>query len=516
MYMGVLAFFFQKNKKIVGWTSTDEAEPLSFSFLLETCLALLSIVCLYYEIRFMIRRRQLPPGDSGWPILGHFVSQMGDPPTFYKAKGLEMSRSSMANNNSMMYTVNCLMEPVVMFVQDDDVAWALKQERQGNMGAYVFEFFQRVVGEHSIMFQSGDHHKRLRKIFEPAFTPQAIRDYLPIMDSVTQESLARLAQRGAFCESREWAMLAMRIFCRCAFGRVNEERNEKLSRYFEGWINGMDTRIPLELPFTPLGHAHKCKQKLGQLLSEMIAEFKALHAPNDEAAKKSVLGRLVYSVDENGQPPTDAQLVDNIRFILFAGFDTTKSSFGAIAHFLMQNPPVLELLVQEVQGFADPLDFDQLKGAPVLNAVLAESWRLTAPMACHTMRTKCPLEYKQYQFPAKTIVCVDTQAYHEINQDLYPDGTEFRIERWLPEDHPLYNPKYRVNVDYNNMTPKYRPFNLGPHMCLGAHFAKLEVRVVMTRLLQKYDLEIRNQKIRKSPTLQYTCDFKLTERASQQ
>ena len=116
-----------------------------------------------------------------------------------------------------------------------------------------------------------------------------------------------------------------------------------------------------------------------------VEEFKAQNPPESEASQKSVLGRLVYSVDDDGNPPTEAQLIDNIRFILFAGFDTTKSSFGAISLYLSEHPKVYELLVEEVQTFADPLDFDELKAAPILNAVLAETWRLNAPLNSHVV-----------------------------------------------------------------------------------------------------------------------------------
>lgn len=76
----------------------------------------------------------------------------------------------------------------------------------------------------------------------------------------------------------------------------------------------------------------------------------------------------------------------------------------------------------------------------------------------------------------------------------------------------MHDPKYHVDIDYNVMSTKYRPFNIGAHMCLGAHFAKIESRVVITRLFQKYDLEIRDPQIRKFPLLQRFSDFKLTER----
>lgn len=198
---------------------------------------------------------------------------------------------------------------------------------------------------------------------------------------------------------------------------------------FEGWIHGLDTVIPFELPFTPLAKSHQCRKKLKKLLREMISEFKAQARPEQEGTRKSLLGRLVYSVDDDGNPPTETQIIDNILLILFAGFDTTKSSFGAVCLHLAEHRQVYQLLVEEVRCFADPLDFDELKCAPILNAVLVENWRLNAPLSSHTVRVNCDLDYKDYRFPNGTLLLLDTQSYHHVNEELYPDASTFRIER---------------------------------------------------------------------------------------
>jgi cytochrome P450 len=44
---------------------------------------------------------------------------------------------------------------------------------------------------------------------------------------------------------------------------------------------------------------------------------------------------------------------------------------------------------------------------------------------------------------------------------------------------------------------------------LGGHFAKLEARIVLTRLLQTYDMEIRSQELVEFPLRQYENEFKL-------
>ena len=56
----------------------------------------------------------------------------------------------------------------------------------------------------------------------------------------------------------------------------------------------------------------------------------------------------------------------------------------------------------------------------------------------------------------------------------------------------------------------------GCHSCLGTHFAKLEVRIVVARLLQNYDIQIQNPNIRLAPLYQKYSDFQLIPRSKKE
>lgn len=496
-------------------------------------LAGIAAYCLKSELEYMRKRRRLPPGDSGLFIVGHLPAIMHDAESFY---------ISSFRKYGPIFTHNLLMNPTVVVTEEEDVRWAMMQERRGKVKALILPHFQSLVGEESIFVKAGEEHKRLRKAFEPAFTPTAIRDYASAIDSEAQKKLAQWSESGEFQEPREWALLAMRIFFVCAFGEAaadDEERMVRLAYLFENWVDGFNAPIPMKIPGTLLARAHGYKEELGNVLKEMVDEFRSKNPPNSSpAAKTSVLGRLCYAVDEDGNFPSETVLVDNLRFFLFAGFDTTKASFGAISHYLKQNPYVEALLVEEVQnknffpcgdaGDGDTtssstssttttatLDLvDQLKNnAPILNAVLAESWRLTAPLTNHSTVAIEELEYKGYVIPKGTFIAIDHQAHAKMNDGLYPGAEHFCFERWLPKDHKLYDPTKAntTEIDYNVMSSKFRTFNHGPHMCLGAHFAKLEVRIVLARLFQSYKLEIRNERTHTFPTKQLLNEFKLTK-----
>jgi cytochrome P450 len=139
---------------------------------------------------------------------------------------------------------------------------------------------------------------------------------------------------------------------------------------------------------------------------------------------------------------------------------------------------------------------------------------MAAPLAQHVMTATEDVEYKGYRLRKGIFVISDIQAHNKMNNALYPKANEFHFARWLSKGHRLHDPNVAntEEIDYNVMSTKFRTFNIGPHMCLGAHFAKQEVRIVVTRLMQSYTLEVRNETLKTFPLKQFLNEFKLVKR----
>ena len=463
------------------------------------------LVCMFYEFKYMYMRRNMPPGDSGMPFFGHLVTFLKQGPQEFKVQRFR--------KYGTIFTHNLLMSPKVVVYTEEDARYLLTEERKGNLTPRILPHIKALLGDEAIMFQEAKSHRRLRKLFEPTFSIGAIQGYSQIIDDTTQHVLETWSSRNGFCSSQDWAILAMRLFFVCAFQTIDESLLETLHQLFDTWLKGFASAIPIVVPGSRLYKAHQARQELHDILLTTINNFKTENPPESDVAKTTMMGRLCYGVDDEGKTMTDTQLVTNTHFILFAGHDTTKGSFSAFVYYLTQYPKIRELLRQEVQTFAEPLDPNELKAAPILNAFMAETWRMVPPVDSHNMGTNKDFLLKGYKIPKGTGVSIDIQAFNVMQDGLYKNPTEFRIDRWLPKDHPFHNPEYfQDGVDYNVMSTKFRAFAFGCHMCLGAHFAKLEARIVLTRLLQKYDIEIQNNKMTKFPLMQYNNEFKLTRR----
>jgi cytochrome P450 len=154
-----------------------------------------------------------------------------------------------------------------------------------------------------------------------------------------------------------------------------------------------------------------------------------------------------------------------------------------------------------------------LKSAPVLNAFIAESWRKDPPVTIGFRRTVNPQEYQGFKFPERQGFMYSILLASQ-NEKLYPQPLNFDIQRFLPQGHPLVTDTglnmAAEKIDFNSMKANYPIFGGGMHACLGSHFAKLEMRIFLTRLLQSYDIEERNAEKVNFPINGFKTEFRVT------
>jgi len=184
---------------------------------------------------------------------------------------------------------------------------------------------------------------------------------------------------------------------------------------------------------------------------------------------------------------------------------------GTALHYLNENPVITKAMIEEVKSFQEPLDFDELKNAPILNAFMAECWRLDPPVTSTFRRLTEEQEHKGYTLRKDSLVTLNILLCTR-NEQIYKQPEEFQIDRFLPRDHPLVQDSslHAEGVDYNALKANYPVFGGGIHSCIGHYFAKLEMRILLARLLQEYDLQLQNVEKVTFPVNGFKNEFKLT------
>ncbi|KAI8802802.1 cytochrome P450 [Cladochytrium replicatum] len=181
---------------------------------------------------------------------------------------------------------------------------------------------------------------------------------------------------------------------------------------------------------------------------------------------------------------SEAMLADNVFALLFAGYDTTASTFGTILRVLAQYPTVQEKVYEEGisvfkpnweeqhDPFGDSATFDT-KVLPYIHAFIKEVNRLYPLALIHLVDTKTDVQLGDYHFAPGTKMMLMARVA-ALKASSLDDGFKFRPERWIEmeDNKELREAESRTIMNFGG----------GARICPGRHaaIAQLAVFTAMT------------------------------------
>ncbi|KAK8876904.1 cytochrome p450 3a17 [Apiospora arundinis] len=173
--------------------------------------------------------------------------------------------------------------------------------------------------------------------------------------------------------------------------------------------------------------------------------------------------------------------------LVIAGSETTATALSGFSFLITTNLEKQQILAEEIRSaFTDETDIT-LTGTghlEYLNAVIEETLRLYPPAAALPPRVSPGAELHGLWVPRGTKIHVYQNATNR-NPDHFKDPDSFEPERWLNPNHPRYNPRFA-----SDKKQLVKPFSNGPRDCIGKNLAYTEMRVIISRLLYRFDIEL--------------------------
>ena len=179
---------------------------------------------------------------------------------------------------------------------------------------------------------------------------------------------------------------------------------------------------------------------------------------------------------------TDQNLIFTMSELFVAGMETTASTLSWAMLYLIHNPNIQDMLHQELDDVIGPNrlpDLEDKKKLPYLEATIAETLRISSigPLAIpHKATVDTTLQ--GYHIPKGATVLVNLWSLHH-DPHIWDAPNEFRPERFLDEDGNFVPPKANV----------FLPFSGGRRGCLGEPLARIELFLVLARLLHSFKFE---------------------------
>ncbi len=345
------------------------------------------------------------------------------------------------------------------------------------------EIFSVVMGQ-SVLVTEGTSWQRQRRMLQPGFTPKRVTGYAALMTSAVQDALVDLAQRPEEQSVNMDALMTtmtLDVILRALFGshqvrdaRPIAEANQTLSH------SGIDEMFkPFSWPqWMPLPSVRKVRQAK-QTLDRVIQQHIQARSAAQQQESEDLLTMLQQARDpEHPEQGLSAQELHDQTMVMFqAGHETTATAMTWWSGLIARHPEVAERIHAEVDAVLQgktPTP-DTLQQLPWLQASLKEAMRLYPPAAVlMTRRTIKDVKVGSWTLSKGQLIAF-TPYVIQRDPRWFESPDEFKPERFLPgaPDVPR---------------GAWMPFGTGPRVCIGQHFAMLEMGLIAAMLMQRFRL----------------------------
>ena len=410
------------------------------------------------------------PGDDGWPIVGNTFKMLADPAKFGWAMIAKYGKvyRNRAFGTRQVALVGADANELVLFDRGK-----LFSSEQG-WGPVLDKVFPR-----GLMLLDFDHHRADRKALSIAFKPGPMRHY---SDSLNR-GIAERVEQWADKPMKFWPAIKQLTLDLAADSFIGIEwgpEADQINQAFVDMVQASVSPVRKPLPFTQMRRGVKGR--------EFLVDFftKETHRRRTEGGGQDMFSQFATATREDGELLPVDEVVDHMNFLMMAAHDTITSSATSMIWMLAQHPEWQEKLRQEILSLTGGLDadgkprdlsYDDLGKLELTEMAFKETLRMIAPVPSMPRRALKDFEFEGYTIPAGTPVGIGITATHMM-EEYWDEPTKFDPMRFTPD-------KVKARHKY-----AWVPFGGGAHMCIGLHFAYMQIKILMAQLLTRYEIEI--------------------------
>ena len=344
--------------------------------------------------------------------------------------------------------------------------------------------FEQVFGQ-SVLVTEGETWQRQRRTLMAAFTPKRVAASAALMTDAAQrhlEPLVPAGQDGAWVTLDDWwGTVTMDVIVNTLFGP--SVRTDAQAALRATQVLSATAFEEMFMPFTwpdhwPLPGKAAKRHAMHTLRTLVQGAMDAAASPPDGRPPQGLLAELKALRDEDtGLPLSDQEVFDQCMVSFQAGHETTATALLWWSRLMAEHPVAAQRARDEVLAVVGRAPqrptAEQAARLPWLNATLKETLRLYPPVAAlMSRRTTRDLHLGGWRIPKGAMLRITPWVLHR-DPALFPEPDAFRPERFMDGAPP---------------PPKgaWMPYGTGPRVCLGQHFAQLEMTLLAAQWLQRF------------------------------
>jgi cytochrome P450 len=410
------------------------------------------------------------PGEAGWPIVGNTFKMLADPHGM--AKKMVAKYGKVYKNRAFggwnVALIGADANELVLFDREK-----LFSSEQG-WGPILDQLFPR-----GLMLMDFDHHRMDRRALSIAFKPGPMRHY---SGALNRGIARRMDEWGAgtmefYPAIKELTLdLAADSFIGIPWG----PEADQINRAFVDMVQASVAPVRKPLPFTQMKKGVDGRAYLVDYFT------KETHRRRAEGGGQDMFSQFATAEYDDGSLMPVDEVVDHMNFLMMAAHDTITSSATSLLWLLAKNPEWQDKLRDEIESVTGGVDadgrvrdlaYEDLGKLELTEMAFKEALRFIPPVPSMPRRALREFEYGGYRIPAGTPVGINIHWTHH-SEEYWDEPEKFDPMRFTPD-------KVKARHKY-----AWVPFGGGAHMCLGLHFAYMQVKILMAQMLPRYRVEL--------------------------
>jgi cytochrome P450 len=292
----------------------------------------------------------------------------------------------------------------------------------------------------SLIFNDPPYHTVVRKLISGAFTPRKLREMEALIETIVDDLLDTIAEQNTIDMVADFGTILPTEIISFMLG-IPKDFRQKLRGYSISILGALDPVVSNE-------RMHAGNQAVSDF-SEILNDLINYRRENPDSAQQGeVLESLIFGEYE-GRKLDQKELIQNCIFLLNAGHETTTSLVSNAVSLFLDHPEQHRKLLDD----------------PTLIEGAVEE----------CLRVESPLQIGNRQAATDFTFCD-----HKINKGTYIHTSIAGANR----DPSVFADPHKFDIERKNN--KHIAFITGVHVCLGATLARMEGRIALGKLLNRF------------------------------
>jgi len=363
---------------------------------------------------------------------------------------------------------------------------------------FQYNFLGEWLGT-GLLTSTGSKWHKHRKLLTPAFHFRILEDFLLTMNSHTKTLVEKISDTvGTVDVYNMMTHCALDIICETAMGVTIHAQEDKNSEYvravykaselvfkrlmspwlFSDWVYSR-TASGIQWNETIAAMKGFTKKVIKERKEEIEANENEKEDNDIGIKKRMAFLDLLIKSSEAGAVLSDQDIQEEVDTFMFEGHDTTASNMAVTLYLIALDKNVQRKCQDELDkifGDSDKLASSaDLVSMKYLTACIKESLRLYGSVPSIGRVTSQDVEIEGHVIPAGTEISLNMMVLHR-DEKYFPNPERFDPDRFfsdsVPEKHPY----------------AFTPFSARPRNCIGQKFAMMEVKVILSSILRKFNV----------------------------